>query len=75
MDIFKRCNKLNIKGGRVAIIENARKEYIELPEQNFEKTNIFRFFLKLSNQYNNLHQYLFPKPWQVLLKEFLPPYL
>ena len=70
MEIFKRGNKLEIKVGRVAIIENTKKKYIELPEQNCEKTNIFKSFLKLPNLYLNLHQYLFPKPLQVLLKEF-----
>ena len=40
--IYKRSSKPVMKGSRVESIENARKEYKELLEQDWKKTSIFR---------------------------------
>ena len=42
--VYKRSSKPVMKGSRVETIENARKEYMELLEQGWKKTNIFRSF-------------------------------
>ena len=42
--VYKRSSKPVMKGSRVETIENARKEYKELLEQGWKKTNIFRSF-------------------------------
>ena len=42
--VYKRSSKPVMKGSRVETIENARKEYKELLEQGWEKTNFFRSF-------------------------------
>ena len=60
--VYKRSSKPVIKCSRVETIENASKEYKELLGQAWKKTSIFRSFFKLPNLYDNLHQYLFPKP-------------
>ena len=40
--LYKRSSKPVIKGSRVEIIENARKEYKQLIEEGWKKTSIFR---------------------------------
>ena len=42
--VYKRSNKPVIKGSRVETIENARKEYKQLLEEGWKKTNIFRSY-------------------------------
>ena len=42
--VYKRSSKPVMKGSRVETIENARKEYKELLEQGWKKTNIIRSF-------------------------------
>ena len=42
--VYKRSSKPVMKGSRVETIENARKEYNELLEQGWKKTNIFGSF-------------------------------
>ena len=42
--VYKRSSKTVMKGSRVETIENARKEYNELLEQGWKKTNIFGSF-------------------------------
>ena len=42
--VYKRSSKPVMKGSRVETIENARKEYKELLDQGWKKTNIFRSF-------------------------------
>ena len=42
--VYKRSSKPVMKGSRVETIENARKEYKELLEQGWKKTNVFRSF-------------------------------
>ena len=40
--VYNRSSKPVMKGSRVESIEDARKEYKELLEEGWEKTNIFR---------------------------------
>ena len=42
--VYKRSSKPVMKGSRVETIENARKEYKQLLEQGWKKTNIFRSY-------------------------------
>ena len=42
--VYKRSSKPVIKGSRVETIEAARKEYKELLDQGWKKTNIFRSY-------------------------------
>ena len=42
--VYKRSNKPVMKGSRVETIENARKEYKQLLEEGWKKTNIFRSY-------------------------------
>ncbi len=42
--VYRRSSKPVIKGSRVETIENARKEYKQLLEEGWEKTNIFRSY-------------------------------
>ena len=42
--VYKRSSKPVLKGSRVETTENARKEYRELLDQDWEKTSIFRSF-------------------------------
>ena len=43
--VYKRSSKPVMKGSRVESIEDARKEYKELLEEGWEKTNIFKSLL------------------------------
>ncbi len=43
--VYKRSSKPVMKGSRVESIEDARKEYKELLEEGWEKTNIFIGYL------------------------------
>ena len=43
--VYKRSSKPVMKGSRVESIEDARKEYKELLEEGWEKTNIFKSYL------------------------------
>ena len=43
--VYKRSSKPVMKGSRVESIEDARKEYKELLEKGWEKTNIFKSYL------------------------------
>ena len=43
--LYKRSNKPVMKGSRVESIEDARKEYKELLEEGWKKTNIFKSYL------------------------------
>ena len=43
--VYKRSSKPVMKGSRVESIEVARKEYKELLEEGWKKTNIFRSYL------------------------------
>ena len=46
MDVFiKISSKTVMKGSRVEIIENARKEYKKLLVEGWNKTSIFRIYL------------------------------
>ena len=40
--VYKRSSKPVMKGSRVETIENARKEYTQLLEKGWKKTNIFK---------------------------------
>ena len=42
--VYKRSSKPVMKGSRVESIEDARKEYKELLEDGWEKTNIFKSY-------------------------------
>ena len=42
--VYKRHSKPVMKGSRVESIEDARKEYKELLEEGWEKTNIFKSY-------------------------------
>ena len=42
--VYKRSSKPVMKGSRVETIENAWKEYKQLLEQGWKKTNIFRSY-------------------------------
>ena len=42
--VYKISRKPVMKGSRIETIENARKEYMELLEQGWKKTSIFRSF-------------------------------
>ena len=42
--VYKRSSKPVMKGSRVESIEDARKEYKELLEQGWKKTNIFKSY-------------------------------
>ena len=42
--VYKRISKPVMKGSRVESIEDARKEYKELLEEGWEKTNIFKSY-------------------------------
>ena len=42
---YKRSSKPVMKGSRVESIEDARKEYKELLEEGWKKTNIFKSYL------------------------------
>ena len=42
--IYKRSSKPVMKGSRIETIENARKEYKQLLEEGWKKTNIFRSY-------------------------------
>ena len=42
--VYKRSSKPVMKGSRVESIEDARKEYKELLEEGWEKTNIFKSY-------------------------------
>ena len=42
--VYKRASKPVMKGSRVETIENARKEYKQLLEEGWKKTNIFRSY-------------------------------
>ena len=43
--VYKRISKPVMKGSRVESIEDARKEYKELLEEGWKKTNIFKSYL------------------------------
>ena len=43
--VYKRSSKPVMKGTRVESIEDARKEYKELLEEGWKKTNIFKSYL------------------------------
>ena len=43
--VYKRSSKPVMKGSRVESIEVARKEYKELLEEGWKKTNIFKSYL------------------------------
>ena len=43
--VYKRSSKPVMKGSRVESIEDARKEYKELLEEGWKKTNIFKGYL------------------------------
>ena len=43
--VYKRSSKPLMKGSRVESIEDARKEYKELLEEGWKKTNIFKSYL------------------------------
>ena len=43
--VYKRGSKPIMKGSRVESIEDARKEYKELLEEGWKKTNIFKSYL------------------------------
>ena len=43
--VYKRSSKPVMKGSRVESIEEARKEYKELLEEGWKKTNIFKSYL------------------------------
>jgi hypothetical protein len=43
--VYKRTSKPVMKGSRVESIEDARKEYKELLEEGWKKTNIFKSYL------------------------------
>ena len=43
--VYKRRSKPVMKGSRVESIEDARKEYKELLEEGWKKTNIFKSYL------------------------------
>ena len=43
--LYKRSSKPVMKGSRVESIEDARKEYKELLEEGWKKTNIFKSYL------------------------------
>ena len=43
--VYKRSSKPVMKGSRVESIEGARKEYKELLEEGWKKTNIFKSYL------------------------------
>ena len=43
--VYKRSSKPIMKGSRVESIEDARKEYKELLEEGWKKTNIFKSYL------------------------------
>ncbi len=42
--VYKRASKPIMKGSRVETIEEARKEYKQLLDEGWEKTNIFRSY-------------------------------
>ena len=42
--VYKRSSKPVMKGSRVETIDNARKEYKQLLEEGWKKTNIFRSY-------------------------------
>ena len=42
--VYKRSSKPVMKGSRVETIEDARKEYKQLLEEGWKKTNIFRSY-------------------------------
>ena len=42
--VYKKSSKPVMKGSRVETIENARKEYKQLLEEGWKKTNIFRSY-------------------------------
>ena len=44
--VYKRSSKPVMKGSRVETIEAARKEYKELLEKGWKKTNLFNNYLK-----------------------------
>ena len=43
--VYKRSSKPGMKGSRVESIKDARKEYKELLEEGWKKTNIFKSYL------------------------------
>ena len=43
--VYKRSSKPIMKGSRVESIEDARKEYKELLQEGWKKTNIFKSYL------------------------------
>ena len=43
--VYKRSSKPVMKGSRVESVEDARKEYKELLEEGWKKTNIFKSYL------------------------------
>ena len=43
--VYKRSSKPVMKGSRVESIEDARKEYKDLLEEGWKKTNIFKSYL------------------------------
>ena len=43
--VYKRSSKPVMKGSRVESIKDARKEYKELLEEGWKKTNIFKSYL------------------------------
>ena len=43
--VYKRSSKPVMKGSRVESIEDARKEFKELLEEGWKKTNIFKSYL------------------------------
>ena len=43
--VYKRSSKPVMKGSRVESIDDARKEYKELLEEGWKKTNIFKSYL------------------------------
>ena len=42
--VYKRSSKPVMKGSRVETIENARREYKQLLDEGWKKTNIFRSY-------------------------------
>ena len=51
--VYKRSSKPVMKGSRVETIESARKEYRQLLEDGWKKTNIFNSYFKDKSQLPN----------------------
>ena len=48
--VYKRSSKPVMKGSRVETIEDARKEYMQLLEEGWKKTSIYKSYFKKINQ-------------------------